>query len=82
MKTAHHDRTLEEIRVTLEDLASEFASECLVATRAYRADEAALLRAVVASIEVARERVLDVSIDIAKYLTYCLDHDERARDEV
>ena len=65
-------RTLEEIRLTLEAIANE----CLAAERAAHGREAELLRAIVQSAEVARERVLDVSIGISKYITHCLEADE------
>ena len=65
-----HPRTLEEIRGTLEDMAREFAE-----TRLRTTDKAEALRLgyVIESIEVARLRVLDVSVEVAQYITYCLD---------
>ena len=71
-----HSRTLEDFRRMLEDFAVTCEGEM---KRASGARETELLRNVVREIYEARAHVLDVSIAVARYLTYCLEQDDQAR---
>lgn len=76
-----HPRTLEEIRLTLEDIASEYAAERVRKASTASAREAEMLRHLAESIEIARLRVLDVSVEVAAYITHCLENDKFTTDE-
>lgn len=71
-----HSRTLEDFRRMLEELAGTCETEM---RRARNARESDLLRNVVGKIHETRAGVLDVSIAMAQYLTYCLQQDDQEK---
>ena len=68
-------RTLEDIRRTLETISNECITEMELSSN----HETELLRDVVQAAQQARERVLDVSIAVSRYITHCLEQEDRER---
>jgi hypothetical protein len=67
-------RTLEDVRRAIEDISEECVSD--LRSVGY-GQEGQLLRAVVQAAQVARERVLDTSIAMTRYVTYCLEREDQ-----
>lgn len=65
-------KRLDDIRIELESIASE----CRANSVKTKGEESDLLRRIAHSAEVARERVLDLSVEMTGYVQLCLDRED------